>query len=266
MKSSSLYSILLLAVGMSGFGWLFTFPDHREIVVNHTVNMTNKLVTTIYDNDDTRFIHNFCESRLQDNKAPEVWNTVTSFAISIVPFVYGFPKYPLLYNVACMLSFNGVASAYYHYTLSWFGKQADEVSMILANYFGIWALINMYYQRSTKRNNLNRFNTLFMYIFLITNTLVKYDILFPTVFGIYVGGSLIMIVRVANTYDVPCVKNLTISCMGAISWIVSESYCTEYTMFGHVFWHLLFPYGFYRLILEFDKIKQRLPVLDRIDE
>jgi hypothetical protein len=37
-------------------------------------------------------------------------------------------------------------------------------------------------------------------------------------------------------------------------------------MFGHVIWHLLFPYGFYRLILEFDKIKQRLPVLDRIDE
>ena len=266
MRSSSLYTILLLAVGISSFGWLFTFPDHREIVVNHTVNMTNKIVTSLYDSDDTKFVHNFCESRLQDNKSPELWNTATSFVISAVPFMYGFPKYPLLYNVACMLSFNGVASAYYHYKLTWFGKQADEVSMILANYFGLWALINMYYDRSTRRNNLNRFNTFFMYMFLISNTLVRYDMLFPTVFGIYVGGSLLMIIQVSWKYDVPCIKNLLISTIGAVGWIASEHFCNETTMFGHVIWHLLFPYGFYKLILDFDKIKQRLPVLQTIDD
>ena len=180
--------------------------------------------------------------------------------------MYGFPKYPLLYNVACMLSFNGFASAYYHYYLTWFGKQADEVSMILANYFGIWALINMYYQRSSRRNNLNRYNTLFMYMFLISNTLVKHDILFPSVYGVYVGGSLLMIIQVSWKYDVPCVKNLLISTIGAIGWIVSEHFCNEITMFGHVIWQRLFPYGFYRLILDIDKIKQKLPVLHTLNK
>lgn len=266
MRIAYIYPLLWSVSILCGVGWLYNYPEHRDVIVTHTISMKNNLLSNVPDMDDNGFVHNFCESRLQDNKGPEIWNTATSFVISIVPFIYGFPKYPLLYNVACMLSFNGIASAYYHYYLSWFGKQADEVSMILATYFGTWAFINMCYQRCAKRNNLNRFNTLFMYVFLITNTLVKYNILFPSVFGIYVGCSLIMIIRVAQKYDVPCIKNLTISSIGAISWIISENYCTEYTMFGHVIWHLLFPYGFYRLILEFDKIKQRLPVLDRIDE
>lgn len=265
MQLKHIYPLFIFLFAMSGVSWLFTFPDHRELVVTHTVNMTNKLITTIYENDDTRFNHNFCESKLNDNTPPEIWNTVTSFVISVVPFMYGFPKYPLLYNVACMLAFNGFASAYYHYSLTWFGKQADEVSMILANYFGIWALINMYYQRSSRRNNLNRYNTLFMYVFLISNTLVKYDILFPSVYGVYVGGSLLMIIKVSQKYDVPCVKNLLISTTGAIGWIISEHFCNEITMFGHVIWHLLFPFGFYRLILDFDKIKQKLPVLHTVD-
>ena len=103
-------------------------------------------------------------------------------SVSGVPFLYTvFRKYPLLHNAARMLAFNGVASAYYHYYLTWVGKQANEVSLILANYFGIWALTNMYYQRSPRRNNLNRYNTLFMYAFLISNTLVKHDILFPSI-------------------------------------------------------------------------------------
>ncbi len=266
MRSSSLYTILLFVAGMSGFGWLFTFPAHREIVVNHTVNMTNKLVTSIYDTGDTTVVHNFCESRLQYNKSPELWNTATSFVISGVPFLYGFPKYPLLHNVSLMLAFNGVASAYYHYYLTWVAKQANEVSMILANYFGIWALINMYYQRSPRRNNLNRYNTLFMYMFLISNTLVKHDILFPSLFGIYVGGSFLMIIQVSWKYDVPCVKNLLISAIGAAGWVISEHFCNKTTMFGHVIWHLLFPYGCYKLILDFDKIKQRLPVLHTLDD
>ena len=266
MRSGSLCTILLLVAGMSGFGWLFTFPDHRESVINHTVTITNNLVSSVTQNDDTRFKHNFCESTLQDNASPEVWNSATSFAVSIVPFVYGFPKYPVLHNAARMLAFNGFASAYYHYYLTWFGKQANEVSLILANYFGIWGLTNMYYQRSARRNNLNRYNTLFMYAFLISNTLVKHDILFSSIFGIYVGGTLLMIIQVSWKYDVPCVKNLTVSTIGALGWILSEYYCNEYTMFGHVIWHILFPVGFYKLILEFDKLKNRLPVLQSINE
>ena len=218
---------------------------------------TNDYQDVFYvENKNITFNHNFCESKLQNYQGPEIWNAYTSLIISIVPFIYGFPKYPLLYNVACMLSANGFASFHYHYYLNWFGKQGDEISMILANYFGLWGLINMHYKKSVKRNNLNRFNTAFMYIFLVSNTLINNDYLFPSIFGIYVGGSLIMIYRVGKMHNIKIVKNLCISFIGASGWIISEHFCNHYTKYGHPLWHLLFPLGFYKLILDFDKSKE----------
>ena len=211
------------------------------------------------DNHDIHFKHNFCESKLQNDNPPEIWNAYTSLIISIVPFIYRFPNSPLFYNVACMLSANGFASFHYHYYLTWMGKQGDEISMILANYFGMWGLINMYYKSSKKQNILNRYNTAFMYLFLLSNTLIEYDPLFPSVFGIYVGGSLVMIYKVANMYNIPYIKNLFISFIGALCWITSEHFCNENTKYGHPIWHLLFPFGFYKLILDFDKAYELLP-------
>ena len=52
-----------------------------------------------------------------------------------------------------MLAFNGCASFYYHYRLTWIGKQSDEVSMILATYFGIWGLLKMYFYNKRERLN-----------------------------------------------------------------------------------------------------------------
>ena len=91
----------------------------------------------VYETNDT-FNHNFCESRLQNYQPPEIYNAYTALVISIVPFISGFPKDTKLYNVAIMFIMNGAASFHYHYYLDWFGKQADEVSMILATYFGLW--------------------------------------------------------------------------------------------------------------------------------
>lgn len=204
------------------------------------------------------FSHNFCESKLQNNNPPELWNAYTSLIICATPFIYGFPVYPLLYNVACMLAVNGIASFHYHYTLTWIGKQGDEISMILANYFGMWGLINMYYFKSHKRNTLNKYNTGFMYSFLVLNTLVPYDYMFPSIFGVYVGGSLIMIYLVGEKYGIPYKRNLFTSFVGAFCWIISEHFCNEYTKYGHPLWHLLFPLGFYRLILDFDNFKQSM--------
>tara|TARA_B100000035_G_scaffold92292_1_gene77942 strand:+ start:1997 stop:2782 length:786 start_codon:yes stop_codon:yes gene_type:complete len=215
------------------------------------------------DNHDIHFKHNFCESKLQNNNPPEIMNAYTSLIISIVPFIYGFPNNPLFYNVACMLSANGFASFHYHYYLTWIGKQGDEISMILANYFGMWGLINMYYKNSEKQNILNRYNTAFMYLFLLGNTLIEYDPLFPSIFGIYVGGSLVMIYKVANMYNIPYIKNLFISFIGASCWIISEHFCNENTKYGHPIWHCLFPFGFYKLILDFDKKVELLP--EKID-
>jgi hypothetical protein len=139
------------------------------------------------------------------------------------------------------------------------GKQGDEISMILANYFGMWGLINMYYAKSEKRNNLNRYNTAFMYLFLVANTLLENDTLFPSIFGVYVGGSLVMIYKVGKKYNISYKRNLAISLTGAIGWIVAEHFCSDYTKIGHPLWHFLFPLGFYKVILEFDKIMDQLP-------
>jgi len=258
------YIVFALSIlsGLTFISWLYSGQQLNVHVdtFTQTIGTTIKQFPIIVINDDTAFNHNFCESKLQNNKGPELWNAWTSLVISAVPFIYGFPKYPLLYNVACMLSVNGVASFHYHYYLNWFGKQGDEMSMILANYFGIWGLINMYYKKSERRNNLNRYNTAFMYLFLVSNTLVDYDPLFPTIFGVYVGGSLIMIYQVGNMYKIPYKKNLLVSFIGASCWIISEHFCNKYTTFGHPIWHLMFPLGFYKLILDYDKVKQRLPV------
>ena len=97
-----------------------------------------------------------------------------------------------------------------------------------------------------------------MYIFLVLNTLTKYDFLFPSIFGIYVSGTLIMIHRVSKKYKVPYGTNLAISAVGAVCWIISEHHCNEYTKFCHVVWHAFFPLGFYKLILDFDHAKTYL--------
>ena len=36
-------------------------------------------------------------------------------------------------------------------------------------------------------------------------------------------------------------------------WIISELNCNEFTVYGHVLWHLLFPLGFYQLVLKYDE-------------
>ena len=50
------------------------------------------------------------------------------------------------------------------------------------------------------------------------------------------------------------VEPLLIASIGALCWIVSEIHCNDYTKYGHVIWHVLFPIGFYRIILTVDDL------------
>ena len=88
------------------------------------------------------------------------------------------------------------------------------------------------------------------------NTLVKYDILFPYLFSMYIGVVLYLIDIVSKKYNKIYRPYLMISFTGASCWILSEIHCTEYTKYGHVVWHVLFPLGFYKLIMRFDDMKQ----------
>ena len=211
----------------------------------------------------TEVIHNFCESRLNDNNPPELFNSYTSLFITIIPLIYGLPENIIFFNIACMLIFNGFASFYYHYTLSWMGKQSDEISMILSTYFGICGLTKLLYPSDlTKKKLIFGMNNIFMLLFIIFNTNIETDKFFPYLFSFYILVVLILIHKVSNKYkNIPnhagnCSYKyeLMLSATGAVSWIISELYCNVYTKFGHVIWHLLFPLGFYQLILKFDNI------------
>lgn len=209
------------------------------------------------------FIHNFCESRLANNTPPEIYNSITSLAITSFPFIFGFPRDSIFYNVATMLAFNGFASCYYHYNLNWIGKQADDMSMILANYYGIWGFLNMLFNNQPRLiNRYNGLNTAFMIFFLIVNAVPNYDYYFPYIFTVYTFIYLSLIHGVAVKFNYTYKNHLVISFVGANCWIISEVYCTEYTKYGHVVCHLLFPFGFYKLILEYDNHLKDLKILN----
>ena len=73
--------------------------------------------------------------------------------------------------------------------------------MILATYFGIEGLLQMYYMGDTNQiNKYNGWNNLFMVLFLIFNTNSQYDYLFPILFTIYVSIALSLIYKISELY------------------------------------------------------------------
>jgi len=201
------------------------------------------------------FTHNFCESRLQNNEGPELLNSYSSLFITIIPLIIGIPKNIFFKNASYMIIMNGFFSFYYHYYLSWFGKHLDEVTMILANYFGICGLLNIY-NNEQYQDKINKINTILMPLFLCVNTIPQLDYLFPTLFGIYISYSVYLILDIADMYNYKktVYSYLLYSLCGSLSWIISESYCNSISIYGHVMWHLLFPIGFYNILIIYDRI------------
>ena len=208
-------------------------------------------------NEPVEFQHNFCESRLQNNDPPEIYNAFTSFTISVVPFVYGFPKYSPFTNVAHLLILNGFGSCYYHYFLTWLGKQADEIPMILANYFAISGLIQLYYPNGNKKK-YHLLNLLYMYGFFVINSVIRFDQYFAFLFAVYLIPTIYYIRKNAIVHKIPYIRHLAVSSIGASCWIVSEAYCNKYTVFGHVMWHIFFPLGFYKILMLYDEVYYKL--------
>lgn len=199
--------------------------------------------------------HNFCESRLQGLKPPELLNAYSSFFISLIPVILGIPNNKQNFkNVSYLLILNGFCSFYFHYSLSWFGKHLDEVTMILSNYFGICELLNINYLQNSE--NLKIINLIFMSIFISFNTLPQYDFLFPYIFGFYALITVCLIKKASKLCNLTKTTNayLLYSLFGAIAWIISENICSETTKYGHVFWHIMFPFGFYRILILYDNI------------
>lgn len=202
------------------------------------------------------FIHNFCESRMNNNKAPEIFNSYSSLIITFIPFMYRTPSSKLLLNIKYLLIFNGISSFIYHYNLNWMGKHLDEISMILMNYFGINYLLSVFLLSNYHFDFFRMINLYFTIIFLTINTFQNNDYLFPIIFSFYLIPTIYLIITITKVYQLNhvCIYNsLIITLIGAISWIISELFCNEVTKYGHIIWHCLFPLGFYKIIDNFDK-------------
>ena len=204
------------------------------------------------------FRHNFCESRLNNNTGPEMLNSVSSFIISLIPLIYGFPKDSLLLNFSILFIIQGISSFVYHFYLNWFGKHFDESSMILMIYLGIYNLIKLHFGSDNKNVNIfSTINNVYFILFISINALPYFDFYFPIIFGIYVNFALYFLIKTMLKYEVKYQKwllPLLISGFGALCWIISEIYCNRYTKYGHVIWHILFPVGFYKIILLIDHL------------
>ena len=207
-------------------------------------------------NNDDYFIHNFCESRLTNYQPPEIYNSISALFMFFIPFFFGYPKNALFFNIAILLQFNGIASSYYHYNLNWLGKQMDEISMILANFFGMWSLFKILYRnQNDKINYYNKFNLIYATFFISVNTLTYLDFLFPILFGIYIAYTTYLIRQVSKIYKLIYKRYLVFSLFGVFYWLISELWCNNWTFLGHSCWHILFPIGFYKVILQYDNKK-----------
>ena len=205
-------------------------------------------------NNNIIFQHNFCESRIQDNQAPELYNAYSSLFICIIPLFIGNPNNIDFKNIRYMFILNGFFSFYYHYSLSWFGKQLDEITMILATYYGIRGLLQFY--PAQYENKMNMYNTCIMPVFIAFNTLPQFDFLFPHLFTIYILYVAYLIYDIGKKhYILKTAKQfILVSIIGASMWIISENFCNKYTTYGHILWHFLFPYGMYNIVILYDDL------------
>ena len=60
-------------------------------------------------------IHNFCESRMQNENPPEYFNAFSSFFMVLIPLFLGLPKSMYFFYGGSILIFNGFASFYFHW-------------------------------------------------------------------------------------------------------------------------------------------------------
>lgn len=198
-------------------------------------------------------VHNFCESRINNFTPPEIFNAYSSLIISGVPFYFGFPHEQSFLYVSIMFIFTGLSSFYYHYFLTNYGKQADEIPMILSVGIGFQNIIKINLKKNERNYKyLSTLNIFSMLLFIIFNTNPENDPYFPHIFTLYLLPLVYFLQINEKKYNITYKKDLLISAIGSGAWLISENFCNKYTTYGHVIWHMLFPIGFYKIVLNYD--------------
>jgi len=196
-----------------------------------------------------RFEHHFCESKVNQNK-PEYINSISSIFMIFIPLIYDFPKMIGFRRVIILIMTNGFTSAYYHYNLSWMGKQMDELTMIFTIHIGLVQMLNILNYR---KKILYYINDIFIIFLIAVNTFPMLDVLFPVLF-IFPLIELLILIGLLKKYLIDLdIRPIFIAMFGSICWILSELVCNKYLYYGHAIWHILFPFGIIKLINNIDK-------------
>lgn len=202
-----------------------------------------------------RFDHHFCESKVYPNR-PEYINSISSIFMVFIPLLYEFPKMISFRRVIILIMFNGLASAYYHYNLSWMGKQMNEITMIFIIHIGLSQLLNILNYR---KKIIYYFNDIYIIFMIAINTFPMLDILFPILFLFPLIELLILIFLLKKFLIRLDIRPIFIAIFGGFCWILSELLCNKYLYFGHAIWHILFPLGIIKLINNIDNASRAAP-------
>ena len=210
--------------------------------------------------DFHQFDHNFCESTIySSSQHPEYLNALSSLFITFIG-LNAMRKPHLSIFLSIMYScfaVNGVLSLLYHYYNSIGYGLLDRMSMVLLAWTTSYICFNTV--KKLKRFNLSYCSNstvhlciVAYYSFLLTVAGLHKEILFNTLFGVFLG-SISVYVYVVRHVDRRIIsigwKGIRYIILSAVFWITTEGLCPHLSfikyLFGHVWWHVFISYGGY---------------------
>lgn len=185
----------------------------------------------------------FCEKKLYPNQ-PEYLNAYSALYLSLIS-LYNLPQYKAYNGITLIYSnifINGIGSFLYHWYGWYIFKLLDETTMIMAIWISISELlINLDYPIF-----YNILYYQFNNIFLILNTFMWFDNIFPIVFG---GEVLLLIplyfqsIKKIKDKNYDGIKGIIICSSAGIVWTITEKHCNKNLILGHPFWHISMGLG-----------------------
>jgi len=200
-------------------------------------------------------VGDFCESKLFGH--PEILNSLTCFFISYFPYIglkYSHIDSILIKTILCLLFINGFASFGFHWTGYYCFKHFDEIPMVICIWLGLIYSFGQIGIQIIPYMILNLYFTLI----LVMNSIPSLGFLFPLTFGC---ACLLLIPIQKCLFDSGQINynskkhmliGSLISISSALTWIVTENFCSPYMLFGHPVWHFGMPLGMYYIMIGFE--------------
>lgn len=191
-------------------------------------------------------IIDFCEKKLYPDR-PEYINCISALYISYIGYYNLIKNYNNSKKIGiiywCIIT-NGFASFYYHYTAWYIFKMYDEITMIIPLWLAFCILItelnySVYYIGLLTIININ---------IIVLNIFIWFHKFFPIIFALQLLLIIPIYVKVLkltnhkitkkNLINNKCGNGIIVCSLSGIIWIITETNCNKYMIFGHSIWHI----------------------------